>query len=712
MWLFTTTPTEEFGDNKSFVSFKTNIKKAVEDAFSVNVFQTFFVELNDEATKLQRTLSNGMVGYGAQLEQKIYSIMKNGLNIGITMQDVSDYATELGDTLGRVPTIQEEVVKGMKSFSMMTGISMKELAKGIGEFDKIGMGQQEAQKKLTNIFFTAKAYGVSAKQLTTDVTKNLEKANGYQFKNGVDGLIKMAARAKQLGIDFEKIMNIGEKALDPDKAMDMAAGMQMLGGNVGALGDPFKLLYMAQNDLGALQDEFIKVTAASAEYNKETGQFKIGTQQMYRLKQMAEELGLDYQDLAKSAIKARKEQEIMPKIGGNLSEEDKQLVASMAEMKDGEWRVQLPGTDKWENIQNLSTEQIAQLNKMQEENGLDENERLKKLNDTAEAQLSKAEQQVIELRKITTLNIFGSAGSAGQKEMDLRGRDAGTANQYGDIMKAYQSMTNVLGEFQKTMTAESGTIYSDFVKGLKIGTDAMEAYAMDVNQLRKDLKKLIELLNIANATGNEKPKISDVQDVEVLNDLFIPSEFKGGRIISGAFGEFSMNPKDDFLAAPDLDSFVNNAQGAFSILNTMINSDTNKLQTLQDMLNNNMNLEIPTTEVTPNIKTETIPNIINVNKTTEIQNNLGTNMEELLTKNINLENLTKAVEVNNKTTNEVTGNVGVNGDVKIKVEGLQGSLAQILDSDPNFQRMFKENVMSIVNERLSKSYGEKLGNLS
>lgn len=706
MWLFTTTPTAEFGDDKGFVSFRTNIKKAVEDAFSVNVFQTFFVELNDEATKLQRTLSNGMVGYGAQLEQKIHSIMKNGLNIGITMQDVSDYATELGDTLGRVPTIQEEVVKGMKSFSMMTGISMKELAKGIGEFDKIGMGQQEAQKKLTNIFFTAKAYGVSAKQLTTDVTKNLEKANGYQFKNGVDGLIKMAARAKQLGIDFEKIMNIGEKALDPDKAMDMAAGMQMLGGNVGALGDPFKLLYMAQNDLGALQDEFIKVTAASAEYNKETGQFKIGTQQMYRLKQMAEELGLDYQDLAKSAIKARKEQEIMPKIGGNLSEEDKQLVASMAEMKDGEWKVQLPGTDKWENIQNLSTEQIAQLNKMQEENGLDENERLKKLNDTAEAQLSKAEQQVIELRKITTLNIFGLAGKA---EMDLRGKDAGTANEYGDVMKAYQNMTGVLVEFQKTMTAESGTIYSDFVTGLKIGTKAMFDYATDMNELAEDLKKLKKLLRLPS--GTESDPISGTQDVEV-NDLFIPSEFKGGRIISGAFGEFSMNPKDDFLAAPDLDSFVNNAQGAFSILNTMINSDTNKLQTLQDMLNNNMNLEIPTTEVTPNIKTETIPNIINVNKTTEIQNNLGTNMEELLTKNINLENLTKAVDVNNKTTNEVTGNVGVNGDVKIKVEGLQGSLAQILDSDPNFQRMFKENVMSIVNERLSKSYGEKLGNLS
>jgi hypothetical protein len=29
----------------------------------------------------------------------------------------------------------------------------------------------------------------------------------------------------------------------------MASGMQMLGGNVGALGDPFKLLYMAQNDV-------------------------------------------------------------------------------------------------------------------------------------------------------------------------------------------------------------------------------------------------------------------------------------------------------------------------------------------------------------------------------------------------------------------------------------------------------------------------------
>jgi hypothetical protein len=75
------------------------------------------------------------------------------------------------------------------------------------------------------------------------------------------------------------------------------------------------------------------------------------------------------------------------------------------------------------------------------------------------------------------------------------------------------------------------------------------------------------------------------------------------------------------------------------------------------------------------------------------------------------EKLSNIVNVNTTSTNEVKGDVGVNGEVKLKIVGLNGSLANILESDPNFQRMFKENVMNIVNERLSKSYSEKLGNL-
>jgi hypothetical protein len=200
-----------------------------------------------------------------------------------------------------------------------------------------------------------------------------------------------------------------------------------------------------------------------------------------------------------------------------------------------------------------------------------------------------------------------------------------------------------------------------FVTGLGKGYAAMDEYATDAAGLSLYIQKTKEKLM---TEMGETPNTGGGVGINE-NDVFIPSSFKGKNIVKGDFGQFTTNPKDDFLAAPNIGEFLNDAQGAFSILNNMDNMNVAKLGNLQD----------------------------------------------LLTKNVNLDQLSKVVNVNTTSTNEVKGDVGVNGEVKLKIEGLNGSLANILESDTNFQRMFKENVMNIVNERLSKSYSEKLGNL-
>jgi hypothetical protein len=659
MWLGGTTATAEFGEEEGFKKFKLNFEAAIKNALDVNLFRTFFVDLNKEATKLQRELSGGIGGYGAQLEKQIYRIMKSNQDLGLTMDEVVSYASTWAEETGRIPSLQDDVISNMKALSTMTGLGVKELTKYVAEFDKVGMGQDQAQKGLVKIAATAKGFGLNSKALTADVMKNIEKTNTYQFKGGVEGLTKMAARARQLGIDFEKVMAIGEEALDPDRAIEMASGMQMLGGQVGALGDPFKLLYMAQNDLGALQDEFIKVTAASAEYNKETGEFKIGTQQMYRLKAMAKELGISYEDISKSAIKARKEQEIMSEVnfGAGTSEEDKQLLASMAEKKDGEWKIKLPGTEDWVKVQDAANNQMSKIKQMQVDMNKSDTDLLNDLSTTAKSQLSLSEQQVIELRKVTTAAIFGKTGQA---EIDARGFDPTTGLQtYGKVTETYITQIDLTRTALAKLTPELDTAMITFIKGLNKANAAVTSYFTSVAGFDETIQKWIKKYTL------DPQNVINIEPNKVENDIFIPSSFKGKNIVKGDFGQFTTNPKDDFLAAPNIGEFLNDAQGAFSILNNMDNMNVAKLGNLQD----------------------------------------------LLTKNVNLDQLSKVVNVNTTSTNEVKGDVGVNGEVKLKIEGLNGSLANILESDPNFQRMFKENVMNIVNERLSKSYSEKMGNL-
>ncbi len=516
------------------------------------------------------------------------------------------------------------------------------------------------------MYNTAKGFGLNATKLTKEVMTNLEKTNTYQFKNGVQGLTNMVARAQQLGIKFDEIMATAEKALDPEKAIEMASGMQMLGGNIGALGDPFKLLYMAQNDVEGLQNEFIKVAAASAEYNKETGQFKIGTQQMYRLKEMADQLGMKYEDVARSAISARKEQEVMAQtsFSAGMTEEDKRLLASMAEVKDGRFQVQLPGTKDWVDLSKVQESQLTEFKNAQTEANRTDGEKLGSIDSTmkdmmskneksAEAQLSSSEKAANALQKMANSLIFS-------KETGYE-RGSKMADEYYETMRISAVETAA-----KRVADEGGRILTGVEEFITKANNAFNMYLIGV-EFQTDLNEVItQLTNIAGQITNVFEAVkTQITTVSTASDLYVPSTMKGGNLITGSFGSFTTDPGDDILAAPNISEFINDSQGAFSILNTMKNIDSKNIGTLQD----------------------------------------------LLTKNMSSDKLSNMVNVNTTSTNEVKGDVGVNGEVKLKIEGLNGSLANILESDPNFQRMFKENVMNIVNERLSKSYSEKLGNL-
>ena len=687
--------TDPVGETEGVSSFKTNLKSALEDSLNYNRYQTFFVKLEEGAKQFSRTFAQGGTEFGTVMEKQIFNVMNNLQDLNVEMKDVTEIMSEFAGETGKVPTLQEEMLKNTIALSTVTGIAAKELAKYTAQFAQIGMGQQQAQIYLTKMYKTAQGFGLNASKLTAEVMSNINKANTYQFKGGVQGLTNMVARAQQLGIKFEEIMKTAEKALDPEKAIEMASGMQMLGGNVGALGDPFKLLYMAQNDVEGLQKEFIKVAAASAEFNSETGQFKIGTQQMYRLKQMADELGMDYNELAKAAIRAAKEQKIMSEVGfaNGLKEEDKQLLASMAELKDGVYKIQLPGTENWEELSKITDSQIKSFTDAQSEANKTDSEKLSMIDQTlndmmnnninsAKDQLSSSEKAAAALQKMANSIIFKRGYDDGAQFAD---------NEYYDTTRI-----TMVGTMTEAVIAKGGEIFTAIAKHVESMNKAMVDYSTP--QFIVDLTTIIDTMKTTSMELHNVFKTLKTQITTTdKDDLYVPSNFKGGTILSGSFGQFTLNAKDDFLAAPGIDEYISDAQGAFSILNKI--SEDENIRKMSPIIENIINpLSEKTKEENPEITTTESPKMIST-------------LQDLLTRNMSLEEMSKSINITNTTTNEVKGDVGVNGEVKLKIEGLNGSLANILESDPNFQRMFKENVMNIVNERLSKSYSEKMGNL-
>ena len=91
-----------------------------------------------------------------------------------------------------------------------------------------------------------------------------------------------------------------------------------------------------------------------------------------------------------------------------------------------------------------------------------------------------------------------------------------------------------------------------------------------------------------------------------------------------------------------------------------------------------------------------------------------TNLQDILSRSVPKMNEIESININqtNTTTQKVEGNVGVDGNVNINVNVPNGLLSNALSGDREFQQTLKEEIMNVVNDRLSKAYSQRQGNFS
>ena len=694
-------------------NFANKFESAMKEAFDYGRTQNFFIDVEDKAVKASKTISNGIQLQQETINKAVLQVWQNTQDLGVGTKEILDFMTSYGNAIGKLPNITKEIAENAMILSKATGIAATEIGTYLAKFSEVGIGQEVALKKMNTIYKTARKYGVDATTLTKTVNENLLKASAYGFKNGVEGLTKMAARAQQLGIDFKNIMTIAEKALDPDNAIQMAAEMQMLGGEVGALGDPFQLLYMAQNDIGKLQEEFTKVTASAVDFNKETGEFKIPVQEMYRLRAMAEKLGLSYDQVAESAIKSAKQQEVLSKITlpSNFTEEDKNLVASLSEIKDGNVMIQIPGQEGMIEASKVGADELKKLREDQIDPEI-------KMREIATQQLSKADQAAISLNRIENIMI----------------------EQYLTSGLQNQILTNLLKETQATNTAR-GVMSPNYTKDIAlIMEDTMTAIVkkfteyLETGPFERDVQDIKDRINeYQNNSGNVSLNIDFGSSSASTNnapvningeDIFQPATggaptlMGRGKIIQGI-------PEDEVLMAPNISDLMKSSQTAFSTLGkisnkSLLSTSQIVLDTLSQMsTKKDMKLfEL----IAQNLSTPTKPTEnLGVNKN-EIEM-LGGGISDLITQSSNVDfdeilrkSTEKIMEIQNTQntttpTQKVEGNVGVDGNVNINVNIPDGYLSTAFSSDRDFQSSIKEQILNVVNYRLSKAYSQGQGNL-
>jgi hypothetical protein len=239
----------------------------------------------------------------------------------------------------------------------------------------------------------------------------------------------------------------------------------MLGGAVGDLNDPLKLMYMATNNVEGLQDALHGAAAGLSTYNKEQGRFEIVGANLRRAQEMAKTLGVDYKEFAKGAIAANERilagQELSAR-GLIMDDKDKEFLTNMSQMKGGEMQITIPQSlmDKFgKDFNDKSEVKLSKLNQDQLRILKENRDELEKMNpeDIAKAQFTEAKNAANYLKSIENEVVKN-------KKNQLIGRSE-YIDKKGDNID--QEGVFPLARIQKTITTLKDNANKDILLGMQ-----------------------------------------------------------------------------------------------------------------------------------------------------------------------------------------------------------------------------------------------------
>ena len=280
-------------------------------------------------------------------------------DMGGTLEDVATLQKGVAESLGRAVTLSAEGAKDLYATYKVTNI---EVTKMVNSMADVGVSAYDTASEMKKVVDIARESGVNAQSVSAKVIDNMKYLNQFNFEGGVSGLAKMAAQASMLRIDMKTTLDFAEKVYNPEDAINMAASLQRLGVAQGDLLDPLKLMDLSQNDPAELQNQIAQMSKQFVKLKEDGSGFEIMKGGKRQMQEIAKAMGIPYAELTKMALAGanldKKMKEIsLPSDFG--SEEDKKLIANMAEMKDGKYQVTIG--DETKDVDKLTKEDFAKM---------------------------------------------------------------------------------------------------------------------------------------------------------------------------------------------------------------------------------------------------------------------------------------------------------------------------------------------------------------
>ena len=299
----------------------------------------------DKAVRTTQLSMGVLSNQSLSFSQNMYKTAIQTTALGVNAKELVKYQQDYSEQIGRTVILSQDGLTAMAEMAKGTMLGADGAAQMTSGMDGFGLSVTSARDIVQETVDSAHKMGVNSEATTKVLVNNLKTAQKYNFKGGVKGVADMTIQGQKFKISMEAVAGFADKLFTPEGAIDAAAQLQVLGGAWSQIADPFQLMYQARNDMEGLQKSMIEATAGAAQFNKETGEFKISGLELHRLRQAAEVTGQDFGSLAEQARELAKVKEINTKIDFSVPEIYKDFISSNSvfNKKTKVWEINMGG---------------------------------------------------------------------------------------------------------------------------------------------------------------------------------------------------------------------------------------------------------------------------------------------------------------------------------------------------------------------------------
>lgn len=263
----------------------------------------------------------------------------------------------------------EDILSTGRAFGLDEG----QISNMFGEMNVFNTSIASGTDMMGKMYHTATKMGLSVNKFAKDLQNNLKLAQKYNFKGGLDNLMKMTMWAEQTRVNINSAVQFADKLLSGSisDVLEASAKLQVLGGSSAIYSDPIAMLYEAGADMGS----FMRRQAAlfndiKGTFNEKTGETEFSWYENMMIKQRAKAAGMDEGDV-KDMIRQRGKQTRVDAVlkGSGLSDEDMTAIGNRAtyNQKKQRWEV-TDITGKTHDIKEIATNRAILDNLLPENN--------------------------------------------------------------------------------------------------------------------------------------------------------------------------------------------------------------------------------------------------------------------------------------------------------------------------------------------------------